>query len=277
MTGGIRKGAQININLARAAEKHQIPLGLGSCRAVIDHPELESLFTIRHYAPTTLILANVGLVQLNYGFDLPQLEKILTLTQADALVFHLNPLQELLQPEGDHNFTRLLPKLQKVIPRLPVPVIVKEVGFGLSARIIEQLYTAGVRIFDTAGWGGTNWAFIESRRRFGSRVLGQLFSRWGISTTDSILAARQIKFQKKAKDIVVLGSGGVRSGLDIAKCLALGADLAGLALPFLQAALVSKQAVEDLILSLAHQLKIVMFCAGAKNLTQLRTRPLHCH
>jgi len=274
MTGGMEKGALINRNLAKAAEKKGIALGVGSQRAAVERPKLQRLFEVRKYAPNVPVMANVGLVQLNYGFGLKEINTIINMVSADVLVFHLNPVQELIQPEGDRNFSGLEKKLENIIDKIKVPVIVKEVGFGLSEDSVRRLYNAGVRIFDTAGLGGTNWAYIEGRRREGYQSLGELFSDWGISTTDSILAAKKVKDEKKNKEMIILGSGGVRSGIDIAKCIALGADLAGIALPFARAALISSKAVEELIEQLATQLKISMMGVGVNNISKLKRSPL---
>ncbi len=269
MTGGVAEGLKLNINLAKAAEKYQIPMGVGSQRAAIEHTELRKLYDVRKHAPSALILANIGLVQLNYGYGLKEFEEAVKMVGADALVVHINPIQEVIQPEGDVNFNSLLSKFATIVKKISVPVIVKEVGFGLSYEVIAKLYNIGIRVFDTAGWGGTNWAFVEGRRREGFQDLGELFSGWGIRTTDSIREA--VKFRNKAKDreMLVLGSGGVRTGLDIAKCLALGADLAGIAAPFAEAALKDREEVEKLIEKLSYELKVSMFGVGAKTVEEL--------
>lgn len=274
MTGGVKEGERINKNLALAAQKYRIPMGVGSQRIAIENPRFRNLFSIRKFAPDIVLMANVGLVQLNYGFELTKLQNIIDMIEADALVFHTNPIQEVIQPEGDRNFEGLLPKLEKIVSKLKVPVIVKEVGFGLSEDVIRRLYNIGVRIFDTAGWGGTNWAYIEGKRRDGYESLGELFSSWGIPTTESILAARRVKDENNDKSVLILGSGGVRSGIDIAKCIALGVDLVGIAMPFAKAAIKSQYLVEELIEKLSYELKIAMFGVGAKDLTNLKKTSL---
>ena len=274
MTGGIIQGEKINRNLAMAAQKYKIPMGVGSQRAAIENPNLRKLFQVRKYAPDVPIIANVGLVQLNYGFSLKHFQETVRMIEADALAVHLNPIQEVIQPEGDRNFSSLLPKLAKIVAKLKVPVIVKEVGFGLSDTVVKRLYSIGIKIFDTAGWGGTNWAFIEGMRGKADIELGKLFSNWGIPTTDSILQTAKFKAEVKDTDIVILGSGGVRTEVDIAKTLALGADLAGIAMPFTKAAIKSQEEVEKLITRLASELRVSMFGVGAKNLEELKKAEL---
>lgn len=268
MTGGVANGKKVNRRLAAAAQKYGIAMGVGSQRAAIEHPELANLFKAREVAPDIPLMANVGLVQLNYGFGARQFQKCVDMIKANALVVHMNPIQEVIQPEGDRNFAKLLPKLKKVLPKLSVPVIAKEVGFGLSYDVAKRLYNAGVRIFDTAGWGGTNWSFVEGQRRKSSEKLGQLFSQWGIPTTESIKQVSE--FAKTKKDITLIASGGIRNGIDIAKAIALGADLVGIAMPFAKAALESQESVEKLIERYALELKIAMFGVGAKNLKELK-------
>jgi isopentenyl-diphosphate Delta-isomerase len=272
MTGGVEKGAIINKNLALACQKKKIALGVGSQRAAVEDKSLRGLFAVRKYAPDIPVMANVGLVQLNYGFGLKELKELVDMVDADVLVFHLNPVQEAIQPEGDRNFENLLPKLEKVVSGLNVPVAVKEVGFGLSYDVVKRLFNTGVRIFDTAGWGGTNWAFVEGKRRKGRDELGGLFAQWGIPTTESIKQVKKFKDEvgSNKASMVILGSGGVRTGVDVAKCLALGADLAGLATPFAKVAIESADSVEKLLDKLTLELKIAMFGTGTVSLKELR-------
>lgn len=273
MTGGVEKGKLINRNLAKAAQKYNIAMGVGSQRVAIEHPELKKLFKVRKYAPDIPILANVGLVQLNYGFGLKEFQEIVDMVEADALAVHLNPVQEVIQPEGDRNFEKLLPKLEKIVKNLSVPIIAKEVGFGLSYEVVKRLYNIGIRIFDTAGWGGTNWALVEGFRGKANKNLGELFGSWGIPTVESIRMCAEFKskvISQKSKEIVILGSGGVRTGIDIAKSLALGADLAGIAQPFAKAALASSEDVERLIQRLGIELKTAMFGIGVMNVKDFK-------
>lgn len=276
MTGGLAQGKRINTNLAKAAAKYNIAMGVGSQRAAIENKKLRDTFVARRYAPKIPIIANVGLVQLNYGFTYKQFQECIDMIQADALAVHINPIQEVIQPEGDRNFSDLLPKLKKLIPKLSKPVIAKEVGFGLSADVCARLYKAGVRYFDTAGWGGTNWSFVEAKRKPNfakgqGEQIGKLFAQeWGIPSSESIKQC--VEFGSKQKDkVIILGSGGVRSGVDIAKAIALGSDMVGIATPFAQAALISQEEVEKLIERYSYELKVAMFGVGAKNVDQLRS------
>ena len=269
MTGGVERGVEINANLAKAALKMGIAMGVGSQRAAIENPKYKDQFKIvRKYAPDIPLMANIGLVQLNYGFGLKEFENCVEMIKADALVVHINPIQEVIQPEGNRNFENLLPKLEKIMKKLAVPVIVKEVGFGLSEDVVKRFYNIGVRIFDTAGWGGTNWAMVEGLRGKADRSLGELYSEWGIPTADSIRQCSELKAKLKSP-ITILGSGGVRCGLDIAKAIAMGSDLVGIAMPFAKAALKSEAEVEALIKRYALELKVAMFGVGASDITNL--------
>lgn len=274
MTGGVAVGKKINRNLAKAAQRMGIAMGVGSQRAAIEHPELEELFKAREVAPDIPLLANVGLVQLNYGFGLKEYQRCVDMIKADALVVHINPIQEIIQPEGDRNWENLLPKLEKIVKKLTVPIIAKEVGFGLSYDVVKRLYNIGIRVFDTAGWGGTNWALVEGLRGKADKELGELFSSWGIPTAESIKACSEFKSNFKSKkereEVVILGSGGIRTGVDIAKAICLGADLVGIAAPFAKAAIQGSEEVEKLILRLGMELKVSMFGVGAENLSELK-------
>lgn len=272
MTGGVKEGLSLNRNLAGAAQKYGIAMGVGSQRAAIEHPELAKLFMAREVAPDIVLIANVGLVQLNYGFTYREFQKCVDMIEADALAVHINPIQEVIQPEGDRNFGMLLPKLSKLIDKISVPVITKEVGFGISYEVAERLYKAGVRIIDTAGWGGTSWAKVEGMRRDGYKELGELFGNWGIPSAEAIVQVA--KLAKVKKDLTVLGSGGIRNVVEIAKAIALGADLVGIAMPFARAAMVSQQEVEKLIERYALELKIAMFGVGARHLNELKRKHL---
>ena len=268
MTGGTASARAINEHLALAAEKKGVVLGVGSQRKAIEDPTQVETFQIRALAPSIPILANLGAVQLNYGFGLAECERAVQMVEADALVFHLNPLQEVIQPEGQTNFKGLLQKMGHIAKQLSVPVIVKEIGCGISESVAKKIADQGISIIDTAGVGGTSWARIEAARANDAEV-GELFAHWGISTPASIQAV------KKVKGVTVIGSGGVKSGLDVAKAIALGADLVGLAAPFLQPALESAAAVEQQIHEINRALKIAMFCVGAASIQDLQATPLY--
>lgn len=267
MTGGTELAATINRHLAAGAEKAGVAIGVGSQRKALEDPAQAESFRVRDAAPNVPLLANLGAVQLNYGMGLAECRRAVAMIGADALVLHLNPLQEAIQPEGQRDFAGLLPKIGEIVRRLDVPVIVKEIGCGLSGTVGRQLAAQGVRILDTAGAGGTSWARIEAARA-GDVPLGELFAGWGVPTAESIRQLREIE------GIQVIGSGGLRSGLDVAKALALGADLAGLAQPFLEAATQSAERVAARIDRIVQELKICMFCLGVKNLSELRRAPL---
>lgn len=270
MTGGTGAAAKINRNLAEAAERCGVAVGVGSQRKALEDPSTRETFLVRERAPNVPILGNLGAVQLNYGYGLKECQKAVEMIGADALVLHLNPLQEVLQPEGDRNFAGLLAKIARVVEGLHVPVVAKEVGSGLSERVGRRLVEVGVSILDTAGVGGTSWARIEAARRKDA-ALGDLFADWGLSTPHSIEQLRRIQ------GATIVGSGGVRNGVDIAKTIALGASLAGLAHPFLEPALQSADAVCRRIERLVEELKIAMLCVGACDLDALAHTPMHRH
>ena len=267
MTGGTGVAERINRRLAEAAEAERVALGVGSQRKAIDDPETAATFRVREFAPNVPILANLGAVQLNYGYGVDECRVAVDMVEADALVLHLNALQEALQPEGQLNFRGLLPKIARVVEALEVPVVVKEIGCGISATVGRELANVGVRVLDTAGVGGTSWARIEAARA-DEVGLGERFADWGLPTPESI---RQLA---AVPGVQVIGSGGIRSGVDAAKALALGADIAGMAFPFLEAANASTDAVVDRIARTAFELRICMFCTGAVDLTALRHVPL---
>jgi isopentenyl-diphosphate delta-isomerase len=268
MTGGTDSAARINRNLAIAAEACGVALGVGSQRKALENPELVPTFTVRSQAPTIPLLANLGAVQLNYGYGLEQCEAAVAMIDADALILHLNPLQEAIQPEGDGNFAGLLDKIAAVARGLRVPIIAKEVGSGISASVGRRLAAAGVRIIDAAGLGGTSWARIEAHRA-GDPSLGEIFADWGVPSP------RCIRELAAIDGVTVIGSGGVRHGVDVAKSIAMGADLVGLAYPFLQAALESPEKVIARIERAVQELRICMFCAGARTIQDLKETPLH--
>jgi isopentenyl-diphosphate Delta-isomerase len=267
MTGGTEQAKQINYRLAEVAQEYKLAMGVGSQRVAIEQPQVADTFQVRQIAPDILLLANLGAVQLNYRYGIDECERAVELLGADALILHLNPLQECIQPQGDTNFKGLLDRIATVCQRLSVPVIVKEVGNGISARMAQQLISAGVSGIDVAGAGGTSWAKVESERAKTAlqRRLGETFADWGIPTATCIATIRQI-----APTLPLIASGGLRNGLDVAKAIAIGADLGGLALPFLQAADISTPAVAELAEILMAEIQTVLFCTGNQNLSALR-------
>ncbi|HBL30801.1 MAG TPA: type 2 isopentenyl-diphosphate Delta-isomerase [Acidobacteria bacterium] len=263
MTGGTEAAGAINRHLAQGAEETRVAIGVGSQRKALEDPDKAETFKVRPVAPTVPLLANLGAVQLNYGMGVRECRQAVEMIGADALVLHLNPLQEALQPEGQCNFAGLLPKIGEVVRGVGVPVIAKEVGSGLSLAAARGLRAQGVRHLDTAGVGGTSWARIEAARS-GDLDLGELFAGWGLTTPDSIREIRQVP------DVTVIASGGIRNGLDAAKALALGADLVGMAYPFLAPALESPAKVADRVRRFVQELRISMFCLGVKTVAELR-------
>lgn len=268
MTGGTEEAKTINFRLAEVAQQYKLAMGVGSQRVAVENPEVAHTFNVRSLAPDILLFANIGAVQLNYKYGLDQCQRLVDSTQADALILHLNPLQECIQPNGDTNFRGLLDKIHIVCSKLAVPVIVKEVGNGISAATAQKLIEAGVSAIDVAGAGGTSWAKVESERAKNAhqRQLGQTFGDWGLPTAECITSIRAFN-----SEIPLIASGGLRNGLDVAKAIALGADISGLAFPFLQAAAQSVEAVDALVQLLLAEITTVLLCTGNASLSQLKT------
>ncbi|MGK7891485.1 MAG: type 2 isopentenyl-diphosphate Delta-isomerase [Leptolyngbyaceae cyanobacterium] len=267
MTGGTEQAKQINQRLAAIAQQFGIAMGVGSQRVAIERPDVVGTFSVRAIAPDILLFANLGAVQLNYDYGVDECRKAIDWLEADALILHINPLQESVQSNGDKNFRGLLAKIATLCQTLPVPVIAKEVGNGISAIMAQKLLDAGVSAIDVAGAGGTSWAKVEGERAKDTkqRRLGQTFANWGIPTVECIQSIRTMN-----PTVPLIASGGLRNGLDVAKAIALGADLAGLALPFLQAAAESEAALEELTDILFAELTTALFCTGCKTPLDLR-------
>jgi isopentenyl-diphosphate delta-isomerase len=267
MTGGTPEATRINRRLARVAAQHGLAMGLGSGRALLESPQTIESFHVRSEAPEILLFANLGAVQLNKGYGITECRRLVEMLGADALVLHLNPLQEALQPEGDTCFRGLLGRIAQLCALAEFPVIVKEVGWGIGGSEARALFDAGVAAVDVAGAGGTSWSEVERFRiaePWRARVAGA-FAGWGTPTAQAILSAR-----RGAPTETLIASGGIRDGLDAAKALALGADLAGIAGPFLRAAHASLEEALALARECVETLRIAMFCAGARNLDELR-------
>ena len=276
MTGGTPWGREINRALAEAAQIRGIALGLGSMRAALEHPALLSTFAVRDVAPDILLLANLGAVQLNYGYTAEHCRRLVEMVQADVLVLHLNALQEAVQAEGNTNFSGLLSKIETVVRELAkdqIPVVVKEVGWGFSQETSRLLAQTGIAAIDASGAGGTSWSEVERYRAPtpAHRQVASAFINWGIPTVQSIRNVRT-----GAPTLLVFASGGIRTGIDVAKCIALGSSLVGMASPFLKAAVVSTEAVLQCIDNILWELRIAMFCCGASNLETLAKTPLLC-
>ncbi len=267
MTGGAEEAETINKNLALAAQTHGLGMGVGSQRAALEEPNLFHTYRVRDVAPDILLLANLGAVQLNYGYDVEHCRRAVEMIEADGLILHLNPLQEALQPEGNTDFSGLLAKIEAVCRGLSVPVIIKEVGWGISEEVARALAGAGVAAIDVAGAGGTSWSEVEMHRAADerSRRIAAAFADWGIPTAESIQMVR-----RGAPGVTLIASGGIRTGVEAAKALALGADAAALATPFLQPATVSPEAVGEMIKEILEELRTAMFCVGAGDLQELK-------
>ncbi len=272
MTGGCDEGEAINRHLAEAAEYCMIPMALGSQRAAI---ELNLPQNARRWAPNAILLGNLGATQLaKGGLELAQsaIEKI----SANALIIHLNPLQELAQPSGDHNWTGVLRAIEICCLKLDVPVIVKEVGAGIGPTAARSLVDAGVRHIETAGCGGTNWASIELARNpsLREREIMQPFLNWGMRTFDLLPLLSAISGIDEAIDLQLIGSGGIRNGLDVARSIRLGASMVAMAQPFLEPAIRSSEDVIEKINIINEQLRRTMFLTGSANLDVLRQAKL---
>jgi isopentenyl-diphosphate Delta-isomerase len=268
MTGGTKNGALINRNLAMAAQERGWAMGLGSLRVALEHPDTRETFQVRRFAPSIPLIANLGAVQLNAGIGVEECKRVVNMVEADALVFHLNALQEVFQPGGDTDFRGLLRKLEEVCRAMPVPVGVKEVGMGIDGGLAKRLTEAGVRFVDVAGAGGTSWIRVEKYRQADplQSEAADAFDDWGIPTAECIVDVR-----KNVPDTFLIASGGLQTGVDAAKAIALGADLAGFARPLLEPAVSSTP--EEIIRRMERielELKIAMFGIGVKAVEELR-------
>ncbi|RLF16059.1 MAG: type 2 isopentenyl-diphosphate Delta-isomerase [Thermoprotei archaeon] len=275
MTGGHEMCATINERLAIIAEKFHIGIGVGSQRAAIENPELEFTYSIvREYAPHAFIIANIGASEVAGKYTLSEIRRIVKMVEANALAIHFNALHELVQPEGRLNFKGILRKIAYLSKNLEIPIIAKEVGCGFSKESAVKLAKHGISAIDVGGAGGTNWAIIEEFRasRVGDKVklrLSKLFKKWGIPTAISICEVRSV-----LPTIPLIATGGIRNGLDMAKAIALGADLVGIGLPLLRAAYKGVEEVEFYINMILEELKAVMCLVGASNVKDLRRVPL---
>lgn len=267
MTGGTHEAAGINRILATAAQMMGVAMGVGSQRVAIEQPDLASTFQVRKFAPDILLFANLGAIQLNYGYGVEHCQQAVDMIQADALILHLNALQEAVQVEGQTHYAGLLKKIETVCHTLPVPVIAKEVGWGFCKEDIRRLGEVGVAAIDVAGAGGTSWSQVEMHRSQNESQarLAAVFVDWGIPTAEAICNVHQL-----LPGMPIIASGGLRSGMDIAKCLALGAALGGMAGLFLKAAANSLDLTVQTIQEVRREILVCMFATGAGNLVALR-------
>lgn len=263
MTGGSGSELErINWNLAAAAEAEGIAMGVGSQRILFDDPAAAASFELRTVAPTAPLLANLGAVQLNYGMTIDSIRSAIDVLKADALILHLNPLQEAVQPEGNTDFSNLWKKMEQLFQTLEKPVIVKEVGAGISKADAQRLIAAGAKIIDVAGAGGTSWSRIESAR-CDDPSLGECFQDWGIPTPQALKELSDL-------DVTLIASGGIRTGIDMAKAMVLGASLCGVARPLLTPAMQSVEAVREVIQRIKKEFVTTMFLLGAERIEQLQ-------
>lgn len=267
MTGGDGEEIQtINRNLAEAAEECGVAMAVGSQRVMFTNAQARRSFQLRQFAPTIPLISNLGAVQLNTGFDQVQCQEAIDVLDADGLYLHLNPLQEAIQPEGDLNFSKLGEKIASLKGYLSKPILLKEVGCGLSPQDIELGLQSGIEIFDLAGRGGTSWSRIEYHRRARDEdEMGLIFQDWGMTTVEALRAARPYRDR-----VTLIASGGIRTGIDMAKAILLGARLCGVAAPFVPAARHSKQAVIDRIETYRREFKTALFLLGCADCASLR-------
>lgn len=272
LTGGTKLGLEINKRLAEAAEQFQIPLMVGSQRIQLEYPDTSKNFTsIRKSAPSIPIIANLGISQIIQMENFNSIEKIIHSVEADAIAIHLNPLQEIIQPEGETNFSNAKEKISQLKDYLKIPLIIKETGAGLSKNVSNSLIDMGIKYLDVSGLGGTSFAAIEySRAKKKNNLLtssiGNTFLDWGIPSAASIIETRAVA----TNSTIIIGSGGIRNGLEIAKSIAIGADISAIAQPFLKCALNNSKEVESYIKTLISELKSSMFLTGCKKIRDLK-------
>jgi isopentenyl-diphosphate delta-isomerase len=268
MTGGPERAQTINRHLAEAAQALGLALAVGSQRIALENGSDKGLTgQLRQLAPTIPILANIGGAQLVAGFGVTEARRAVDMIQADALIIHLNPLQEAVQSGGDRNWHGVLAAIEYLVTHLGVPVVVKEVGAGLCASVAKQLVGAGVAVIDVAGAGGTSWAAVEAERSHNDldRQVAKAFINWGIPTAQAIASVRQ-----ECPGTPLIASGGIRNGVDAAKAIRLGADIVGQAAAVLHSATLSLEAVMNHFEVMIRQLRIACFCTGSADLASLR-------
>jgi isopentenyl-diphosphate delta-isomerase len=270
MTGGFDLARKINRNLAAAAQRLGLAMGVGSQRVALEEPSVAASFQVRDVAPDILLFGNLGAVQLNYGYAIEHCRRAVEMIGADGLILHLNVLQEAAQPEGNRNFKGLTARIADVCRQAEFPVLAKEIGSGISADVAVRLRDAGVRAIDVAGRGGTSWYTVEARREAGQGGEAKsTFAAWGIPTDEALVQVR-----RAVPDLPLVASGGIRSGLDMAKCVALGADVTALGQPLLASALESADKVVEFLTGIIREMRIAMLCAGAADLAALKKSPL---
>jgi len=274
ITGGTSEAAKINAAIAEAVEELGLGMGVGSQRVAIEDKTLEKTFAIaRKKAPTAFLIANLGGVQLVHGYGLKEVKKAVEMIDADAIAIHLNPLQEAVQPEGQTRFGGVLEKIGEITKELGKPVIAKETGAGIAAEEAKRLEAANVEGIDISGAGGTSFAAVEYYRAKGKsnssqRRLGEVFWDWGIPTAVSLVEVSQ------SVNVPIIASGGIRSGVEMAKALALGASLTSISKPVLEAAVKGVKETKRELLLLIEELKNSMFLVGADTVQALKEKPV---
>jgi len=270
ITGGTQVATKINATIAEAVEQLGLGMGVGSQRAALEDKRVEETFAVaRKNAPKAFLIANIGGVQLKNGYSVQDVRKAIDMIDADAVAIHLNALQETAQPEGQTNFSDVLQKISAVAEEVDKPVIAKETGAGIASEEAKKLEAAGVKGIDVSGAGGTSFAAVEyyrakERENSSQRRLGGVFWDWGIQTAVSIVEVAQATY------IPIIGSGGIRSGVDVAKALALGASLASFSQPILRSAVKGVKETSKTLSLLADELRNVMFLVGADSVQTLR-------
>lgn len=270
MTGGNEQALTINRHLAEAAQALALPMGVGSQRIIFEHPEARESFQMaRKAAPDIPIFGNLGAVQLNLGIGVEEIKEAVDLIKGNGLFLHLNPLQEAIQPGGDTNFSGLLTKIGELTKKVNFPILVKEVGCGIAPELARLLAKKGVSAIDVSGAGGTSWASIEAHRAADPKMrrLGEVFRNWGIPTVESLISCREA-----LPSFPLIASGGIRNGLDVAKALVLGADLVAFAMPLLEPATRSAEAVIEAVTQLMDELRVAMFLIGAQTIPALKEK-----
>lgn len=270
MTGGAPMAEKVNGILALVAEEMGFAMGVGSQRAGLLSGAMAKTYSVaRKNAPSIFLFANIGGAQLAKGFSLDDAKKLIEMIRADALAIHLNPLQEVIQPEGEPIFKGVLDKIHDFSKNLGVPIIVKEVGAGIGAEVAVKLELAGVKAINVSGSGGTSWAAVEKfraekRAMEGKASLGDLFWDWGIPTAAALIEVR------RTVSLPVIASGGLRNGLEVAKCISLGADACGMASPMLKHAAQGRAVLTAFAKKVLGELRTTMFITGSKNMESLR-------
>lgn len=271
MTGGVERGGELNRRMARAAEALSLPFGVGSQRVALEVPERAKDFQVREVAPTIPLFANLGAVQLVKGYGPEHALRAVEMIEADALYLHLNAMQEVVQEGGDTKWTGVLRGIERVCDRLEqagIPVFAREVGFGIRRQDVRRLLDAGISGLDCAGGGGTSWSLVEGRVAGSERHrrLGDVFATWGLTTPEAVLEVRAVE-----PSVTLVASGGVRTGLDVLRLVALGADVAGMASPVLRAAAESEDACHQLLECVIAEVRATLFGVGAPTLEAFRS------